>query len=58
MMVDFGVNPSYILTAEETYRMRYTPASVFYTTTLATYRDPIVETYTYLNGALSLFSEP
>jgi hypothetical protein len=53
MMVDFGVNPSYILTAEETYRMRYTPASVFYTTTLATYRDPIVETYTYLNGALS-----
>jgi hypothetical protein len=53
-MVDFGVNPSYILTGQPTYEMRYTPASAFYTTTLADYREEIVATYQYVNDALSL----
>jgi hypothetical protein len=52
MMVDFGVNPSYVLTYEETYKMRYTAASAYYTTTLSDYEAEIVETYEYLNGAL------
>lgn len=53
-MVDFGVNPSYVLTEEETYEMRYTPASIFYTTTRSKYQEEIIETYHYLNDALSL----
>lgn len=52
MMVDFALNPSYILTEEETYAMRYTNASSYYTTQLDNYRDEIVETYHYLNDAL------
>jgi len=51
-MIDFGINPSYILTAEETYKMRYTQASMFYSTTLSAYRDEIVSTYNYLNEPL------
>lgn len=51
-MVDFAINPSYILTHERTYEMRYTPSSVFYTTTLANYEDEVVEAYHYVNDAL------
>lgn len=51
-MVDFGVNPSYILTHEPTYEMRYTQASVFYTTTLSDYEGRILDTYHYANDAL------
>ena len=53
MMVDFGINPSYILTEEDTYEMRYTNASVFYTTTRSDYEDEIIETYGYLSDALN-----
>ncbi|MGE4319855.1 MAG: DUF5696 domain-containing protein [Acholeplasmataceae bacterium] len=53
MMVDFAVNPNYVLTYEETYKMRYTGASVYYTTTFANYEDNIISTYQYLNDALS-----
>ncbi|MEF3693284.1 MAG: DUF5696 domain-containing protein [Acholeplasmataceae bacterium] len=52
VMVDFGINPSYILTENDTYEMRYTNASIFYTTTRSDYEDEIVDTYTYLNDAL------
>ncbi|MDO9629726.1 MAG: DUF5696 domain-containing protein [Acholeplasmataceae bacterium] len=51
-MVDFAINPSYILTHERTYEMRYTPSSVFYTTTLANYENEIVEAYHFVNDAL------
>ena len=51
-MVDFAINPSYVLTHERTYEMRYTPSSVFYTTTLANYEDEVVEAYHYVNDAL------
>jgi hypothetical protein len=53
MMVDFGINPSYILTEEDTYEMRYTNASVFYTTTRSDYEEEILETYGYLDDALN-----
>ena len=51
-MVDFAVNPNYILTKEQTYEMRYTPSNVFYTTTLSDYEEDIVESYHYVNDAL------
>ena len=51
-MVDFGVNPSYILTSEQTYEMRYTPASTYYTTTLSDYDLEIIETYQNVNNAV------
>jgi hypothetical protein len=51
-MVDFGINPTYVLTAEQTYKMRYTPSNIFYTTALSDYEDEIVESYHYVNDAL------
>lgn len=53
MMVDFAINPSFVLTEEETYQMRYTPSNVYYTTTLAEYVQEIVDTYDFVNGALT-----
>ncbi len=53
MMVDFAVNPNYVLTYEETYKMRYTGASQFYTTTFSDYETDIISDYHYLNDALS-----
>lgn len=51
-MVDFGVNPSYVLTEEDTYKMRYTPSADFYTTTRSLYQEEIIENYNYINDAL------
>jgi len=51
-MVDFGVNPSYILTEKPTYEMRYTAASAYYTTELADYESQIIESYHFVNDAL------
>lgn len=50
-MVDFNVYPSYILTEEETFKMRYTPND-YYTTAYADFKDEIIENYHYLNDAL------
>lgn len=52
MMVDFAVNPSYILTERPTYDMRFTHASAFYTTMRAEYEDEILAYYAYVNDAL------
>jgi hypothetical protein len=52
-MVDFGMNPSYLLTEEDTYKMRYTNASLYYTTTRSDYEEEIIDTYNYINDALS-----
>jgi len=51
-MVDFGINPSYILTQKPTYEMRYTAASVYYTTELSDYESQIIESYHFVNDAL------
>ncbi|MCF7932843.1 MAG: hypothetical protein K9K93_06715, partial [Acholeplasmataceae bacterium] len=53
MMVDFGINPSYVLTEEPTYEMRYTNASMFFTTEASLYQESIIGTYNWLNTALS-----
>lgn len=50
-MVDFNVYPSYILTKEETFKMRYTPNDYF-TTAYVDFKDEIIENYHYLNEAL------
>ena len=53
MMIDFALNPSYILTKQETYEMRYTNAAAYFTTQFSNYQQEIVDSYQYLNGALS-----
>ncbi len=52
-MIDFGVNPSYVLTQKPSSDLRYTESRGFYTTTFADFDEEIVETYQYLNTALS-----
>lgn len=52
-MIDYSMSPSYILTMNDTYQMRYTMASRFFSTTFSNYQDEIVETYALLNDALS-----
>lgn|GEM_PF-428745 len=52
MMIDFGINPRYILTEENTYKMRYTRSSNLYTTAIKDYETEIIDTYHYINDAL------
>ena len=51
-MVDFGVSPSYILTMEDTYKMRFTRANKYFSTTYSNYQEDIIDTYNFLNDAL------
>jgi len=51
-MVDFAINPSFILTYSPTYKMRYTQSNLFYSTTYSEYQDEVIETYNYVNVAL------
>jgi hypothetical protein len=52
MMIDFNINPRYVLTEENTYKMRYTRSSNLYTTAIADYETEIIDTYHYINDAL------
>jgi len=52
-MVDFAINPSYVLTQQPSTDMRFTEANGYYTTTLSDFNTEIIETYNYLNEALS-----
>ncbi|WP_162151181.1 DUF5696 domain-containing protein [Haploplasma modicum] len=51
-MVDFGTNPSYILTYSPTYKMRHTMSFIEYSTTFSDYQYDIVNEYNYVNNAL------
>lgn len=51
MMVDFNVYPSYILTNEDTFKMRYTP-NRYYTTKFEDFKEDMISDYTFLNNAL------
>jgi hypothetical protein len=51
-MVDFGANPSYVITEKPTYEMRYTLANSFFTTSRSDYENDILSTYEYINEAL------
>jgi len=52
-MIDFGINPSYIYTYEDTYKMRYTEASSFFTTKFDDFQDETINNYNFINNALS-----
>lgn len=52
-LIDFGINPSYILTAEPTTKLLYTKARNYYSTEYADFREQIIENYQYINNALS-----
>ena len=52
-LIDFGVNPSFLLTNEATTKMRYTKANRHYSTYYRDYYDKIIASYDYINGALS-----
>ncbi|MFA5693586.1 MAG: DUF5696 domain-containing protein, partial [Acholeplasmataceae bacterium] len=51
-LIDFGINPSYVLTHEDTYKLRYTKANSFYTTSYFDFKDDVIDDYTYINNAL------
>lgn len=51
-MVDFGTNPSYILTYNDTYLMRYTASHTEYSTAFNDYKEEIVDNYNFVNDAL------
>lgn len=51
-LIDFGVNPSYIITWEATTKLLYTRANHYYSTRYADFREQILETYHYMNNAL------
>ncbi len=56
-MVDFNLYPSFIVTEEDTFKMRYTSSRNYYSTKYELYKDDIVTTYNYLNDALKHISE-
>lgn len=51
-MIDFNLYPSYILTHEDTFKMRYTRSNDYFSTEYKHYEDEIIHTYEYLNEAL------
>lgn len=55
-LIDFGANPSYIITAEPTTKLLYTKANHYYSTEYANFRSQIIENYHYINEALSQVS--
>ncbi len=52
MMVDYNLYPNYVLTSEDTFKMRYTASNELYTTHYDSYKAEIVRTYGFVNEAL------
>lgn len=55
-LIDFGMNPSYILTHEPSSELKDTDVAGFFTTEFDLWKDTIVEEYNYINDALKLVS--
>lgn len=51
-MVDFGVNPSYLLTHEPTSKLRFTLSNRYYTTQFSDFETDIENTYAFVSSAL------
>ena len=51
-MIDFGVNPSYLLTEQMSSLLRYTYSNRYYTTAFSDFKDNILNTYAYVSQAL------
>lgn len=51
-MVDFGINPSFLLTHQDSSLLRYTESRHLYSTAYHDFKDEVVDVYNYLNEAL------
>lgn len=56
-MVDFAVNPSYILTEQPSSMLRFTYSNKFFTTQYDDFAEDIVDVYTYVSSALNFVSQ-
>ncbi len=52
-MIESGAAPHYVFTGDESSRMKLTSLNSYYATTFENWSDSAVETYRYVNGALS-----
>ena len=52
-LIEYGASTRYIFTWEDATEMKYTGLNKFYATTFASWADEAVESYQYVNGALS-----
>ena len=53
-MIDFGVNPSYLLTEQPSSTLRFTYSNRFFTTAYDDFKSDITIVYPYIAGALDL----
>lgn len=51
-MVDFNIYPNYIITKEDTSKLKYTESSKYYSTSYLDYKEEIIKVYEYLNEPL------
>lgn len=51
-MIDFNIYPHYIITKEDTSKLKYTNSAKYYSTTYSDYKEEIVAVYHYLNEPL------
>jgi hypothetical protein len=51
-MIDFGVNPSYLLTQQPSSTLRFTYSNRFFTTAYDDFKSDMTTVYPYLAGAL------
>jgi hypothetical protein len=56
-MVDFGVNPSYILTQQPSSLLRFTYSNKYFTTAYDDFSEDMVNVYTYVANALDQVSQ-
>ena len=52
MLIDFGINPSFVLTQNRPSLLMGTDSQQFFTTQFSIWEDTIVEQYNYINDAL------
>jgi len=52
-MIDFGINPSYILTEEPSSALRFTYSNRFYTTEFSDFKDDMIAVYDYVSSGLN-----
>ena len=53
-MIDFGVNPSYLLTEKPSSDLRYTYSNRFFTTAYGDFKTDIEDVYQYVSSALDV----
>jgi len=52
-LIDYGINPSFILSEARASNLRNTDIEYLYSTNFDVWEDSVVETYNYINGALN-----